>query len=208
LIGGGPSLTREQVELTRGRARVIAVNDAYLIAPWADVCYFADTRWWKWHSDGIAKRWPWAAFTAEQVKAAFAAFAGQKVTIENTGMMCPDADVFMLHNYENKGLSERANGLHTGSNGGYQALNIATLAGAALVLLIGYDMRYDGKRTHSHNGHPTGHPESAYSNYAKNFSTMLPQLAKLGVKVINCTPGSMVTAFPRGDIASVLTVVI
>ena len=180
------------------------MNDLYLVAPWADILYFADARWWEWHHQGLAKSWPWASFTAEQVRERFASFAGQKATIDGTGMMVPDPAVFMLHNHGREGLSEQPNGLHTGMNGGYQAINLAVLAGARRVLLAGYDMRFPGGRSHSHNGHPHSHPEANYSLYASKYSSMLPQLGRLGVEVVNCTPGSAITAFPRGDLASLL----
>lgn len=207
-IGGGPSLTQEDLELTR-RSRVIAINDAYLIAPWADICYFADAQWWKWHTDGIKKSWPWASFTAEQQRESFKTFAGQKVTIDATGRMIPAPEVFMLHNdsmdrQDTGGLSERPNALRTGSNSGYQSVNLAVLAGAKRILLLGYDMKFSGGRTHSHNGHPTKGAEDSYTRWAKNFDSMRPHLHKLGVEVINCSPDSVITAFKRGDIASVL----
>ena len=158
---------------------MIAVNDAYLLAPWADVCYFADARWWEWH----------------EKRPEFQAFAGQKVTIENTGCMVRDAEVFMLHNYGHEGLSDNPNGLSTGSNGGYQAVNIAVLAGAAKILLTGYDMRFPGGKSHWHSGHPIKVGEDRYAQYARSYKTMLPQLAELGCEVVNCTPGSAITAF-------------
>ena len=189
-------------------ARTIAVNDQYLVAPWADILYFADTRWWEWHHAGLEKKWPWVRFSAEQVRTAFARFAGQKVTIDGTGMMVPDPDVFMLHNDgvsgKHDGLTECPNALRTGSNGGYQAVNLAVLAGAKRVLLLGYDMRFPDGRSHSHNGHPSRHPETNYSQYAKHFATMLPDLVRLGVEVINCTPGSAIQCFPVAALESVL----
>lgn len=199
-IGGGPSLTAEAVEATRGRARVVAVNDSYLIAPWADVCYFADSRWWQWHTDGIAKAWPWAKFEPHQVKRLFASFAGQKVSIENTGMLIADAEVAILHNRGSDKLCEEQNGLNTGSNSGYQAINLCVLAGAKRILLLGYDMRFEAGRSHSHNGHPLKMPEQVYSLYASRFDSMKPQLARLGVEIVNCSPGSAIKAFRRGDL--------
>jgi hypothetical protein len=38
-LGTGPSLTAEDVEAVRGRAKVIAINNAHALAPWADVLY-------------------------------------------------------------------------------------------------------------------------------------------------------------------------
>lgn len=213
-IGGGPSLTEQQVAVVAAarsaeRCKVIVINDAYLLAPWADIVYFADHRWWEWHTRGTPKSWPWAQFTLEQVKKAFADFNGQKVTIHGTGQMVKDPKIFMLRNHSEKtmdrsGLSEEPNGLRTGSNGGYQVINLAVLTGAKRILLLGYDMRFQGKRSHSHNGHAHQVPEAAYTGWARNFATMLPQLNRLGVGVINCSPGSAIQAFARGDIASVL----
>jgi hypothetical protein len=164
------------------------VNDAHRLAPWADICYFADYRWWEWHHKD----------------ADFAAFAGQKCTIQNSGGMVRDAEVFMLHNLGSDKLSETPNGLNTGSNGGYQAVNIATLAGAAKVLLIGYDMHFPAGRSHWHAGHPVKVPEDRYSQYARSYKTMLPQLAALGVEVVNCTPGSRIDAFRFSDLKTEL----
>jgi hypothetical protein len=56
IVAGGPSLTPEQVAACHGRTmfgskvRMIVVNDGYRIAPWADVLYFCDCKWWKWHA--------------------------------------------------------------------------------------------------------------------------------------------------------------
>lgn len=213
-IAGGPSLTHAQLQIiadarAAGRCKAIAINDAYLVAPWADICYFADARWWEWHTKGIAKAWPWVRFSEQEVRQAFAAFAGQKVTIGDTGMMVADADVFMLHNQSSEvcselGLSETPNALRTGSNSGYQAVNLALLAGAKRVALVAYDMRYAGRKTHSHDGHPIKQPEGSYLQFARNFASMVPQLGKLGVEVLNCTPDSAIDAFKREALARVL----
>lgn len=168
----------------------------YLVAPWATVCYFADTRWWDWHHNGrVVKVFSWRRFEKTEVRDAFAAFAGQKVSIENTGALIPDADVFLLHNYGWDGLSDKPNGLHTGSNSGYQAINIAYLAGAKRIILAGYDLRFPGGRSHAHNGHLIPVGEDRYHQYAKTYATMLPQLAKAGVEVIQTTLDSAVQCF-------------
>jgi hypothetical protein len=158
---------------------VIAVNNAYTIAPWAEMCYFADARWWEWHKD----------------KPEFRAFRGQKVTIFNTGMMVRDPAVFMLEQAGTDGLSLSPRALSTGSNGGYQAINIATLAGARRVMLLGYDMRFAGPRSHWHAGHPIYVVEQRYHQYAARFVSMVPVLKSIGVEVVNCTPGSMIKCF-------------
>lgn len=118
------------------------------------------------------------------------------MTIENTGMLIQDESLFMLHNFGSEGLSEAQNGVNTGSNGGYQAMNIAYLTGAKRILLLGYDMRFPNGRAHWHPDHPTNVPEGHYTSYARRFKTALPQLKAAGVEVINCSLGSAIDAFP------------
>lgn len=167
--------------------------------------YFADARWWAWHAKA---QWPKGhklplGLSALEVQARFACFPGDKVTIENTGMMVADPTIHMLHNHSaagvgvsgNGGLSEVPNALCTGSNGGYQAVNLATLAGAAKVLLLGYDMRFPAGRSHWHGGHPVRTAEDLYSTYARSFQSMLPKLTKMGCEVVNCTPDSAIRCF-------------
>lgn len=208
-IASGPSLNQEQVEsarLAQARgAHVIAINDNYLIAPWADVLYFADNRWWQWHNAGVEKRWAWVSFSKEQVRKAFLAFDGQKVSIENAGQRLPDnVDVFVLKNFGPEGLSENPAGLRTGSNSGYQAMNLAVLAGAKRIVLLGYDMRFHNGKSHSHNGHQYPMLEQSYTQYGLKFNTALGQLRQQGVAVLNATPGSALAAFPHASLEQAL----
>lgn len=49
ILATGSSLAPEQVESVR-HLRVIAVSDAYRLAPWAEVLVSADAAWWKHHA--------------------------------------------------------------------------------------------------------------------------------------------------------------
>lgn len=191
-IGSGPSLSREEVATTReardkaGRQlRVIAVNDNYLLAPWADVLYFADARWWKWHRE----------------REEYRKFAGAKCSIFTTGSMLDDKDVFFLKNNGAEGLSLEPGALCTGANSGYQAVNLAVLAGASKIALLGYDARPGpGGRNHWFGDHPD-RSSAPYDEMRKRFRTMVVPLASLGVEVLNCTPGSAIDCFPRVRLA-------
>lgn len=46
-IASGPSLTQEDVDYVRGKAKVLAINNAFKVAPWADVLFAADSQWWR-----------------------------------------------------------------------------------------------------------------------------------------------------------------
>lgn len=187
-IAGGPSVADIDLEAIRGKARFIAINNSYLIAPWADLLYFADYRWWEWHRD----------------RPEFKSFAGAKVTIQGTGSLVPDTSTHLLHNYGTDGLSEVPNGLHTGCNSGYQAINIAYLAGARRIILLGYDMRFRNGRSHWHLGHPLRNPELHYEMYAKLFGSTRKQLDAAGIEVFNCCLDSHINAFPRRALAGLL----
>lgn len=46
VLGTGPSLKREDVESLTGRCKVVAVSDAYRMAPRADALASFDRKWW------------------------------------------------------------------------------------------------------------------------------------------------------------------
>ena len=187
LIGGGPSLTLEQVELVRrarenGAVRVIAINDAYLLALWAEVQYAADSEWHGWH----------------KVRPEFVAFAGQKCTIQNSGANVQDDAVHMLRDGGRDGLSADPRALRTGRHSGFQALNLAILAGATTVILLGFDGKPNAEgRTHFFGDHPRPEPFAVYEEMRKAFSAAETAIEAAGVTVVNCSPGSAIDSFPK-----------
>lgn len=178
LIGGGPSLTPEDVDAVRGRARVIAINDAYRLAPWADVLYAADRKWIDWH-DGVPS------------------FTGPKFSIEGGSTPATTRPGWtVLRNTGFVGLELDPTGLRAGFNSGYQALNLAVHLGARRILLLGYDMApaVDG-RSHWFGDHPDKMP-SPYDQMRAAFATLVEPLAELGVEVINCSRQTALLTFP------------
>lgn len=186
-IGTGPSLTRDDVTSCRGQARVIAINDAYRWAPWADVLYAADAKWWRIHQ-GVPS------------------FAGEKYmtmspTPDGARIVIPGVQRFRPAGF--KGLSLKPDrlclGLAGGCNSGYQAINLAVLYGATRILLLGYDMQRDAqRRAHFFGKHPDGLCNaSPYDLMARSFLDLIQPLSDLGVTVINCTRETALTAFPR-----------
>ena len=180
-LGGGPSLTRAQVDCCRGRARVIAINDSYLLAPWAEVLYFCDRRWFEWH----------------QAKPAFRAFEGIKVTLDEQ-VLKAHPEIRGVKNTGRDGLETDPTGVRTGRNGGYQAINLAVHLGARRIVLLGYDMKpaADG-RTHWHGGHPVALRETVFAHsMLPCFPSLVEPLRQRRVAVLNATPGSALTVFP------------
>jgi hypothetical protein len=169
-VGTGPSLTQADVDACRGRARVIVVNNAYQVAPWADALYAADEKWWRWHK-GVPD------------------FAGLKYTIDPNRKAWPG--LVALRNTGQNGLESDPTGLRTGFNSGYQAINLAVHLGAARIVLLGYDMSGD----HYFGSHPDK-TRPPFGPCLQAFATLPAPLAAAGVEVVNATRRTALQVFP------------
>lgn len=158
------------------------------MAPFADVLFFADFKWFGWHRE----------------RPEFKKFAGQKCTIQTTGALIDDGSVHMLRNGGREGLSVVSTDLRTGGNSGHMALNIAFLAGAAPILLLAYDGKQGvNRKKHWFGDHPD-RTEPTYRDMTQMMRTTLEPLAARGVKVVNVTPGSAIDCFPRATLEDAL----
>lgn len=190
ILASGPSMTREQAEAVRGRCRVIAVNNQGIdtecdgvvvpaLAPWADILYAADAKWWRCYHERALK------------------FAGRKVTIRPT---LPWDEVYSLvQSIEHASFDPRPTHLVSGGNSGYQAIHLAVHLGAKRIILLGFDMK-DGvnRRRHWFGNHPKkldsrGH----YALWLRAFDKFARVLDHMGVEVLNCTPGTALRSFKR-----------
>lgn len=185
IIGGGPSLTPEQVEMCRGH-RVIAVNNAVYLCPWAEALYFCDARWFGWHKDAVLS------------------FSGPVYTLDNRHLTSQIPGLISLRNDGTAGLCDEPDGLRTGRNSGYQAINLAVHRGATRILLLGFDMRAVGGKVHWHKQHPIATPADHLDVMRPLFRTLVEPLKARGVEVLNCTPGSALDVFPKVDLAEAL----
>jgi hypothetical protein len=184
-LGGGPSLSRVDVEACRGRARVVCVNDAIRLAPWADVLYAADARFWMSHQETKL-------------------FTGLKFGLQPC---IGRADVTVLRNTGRLGLELDPTGLRTGGNSGYQAIGLANHLGASTIILLGYDMRRIRGRAHWFGSHvsPLHDPsESQLVTWRAHFATLVGPLTDLGITIVNATPDSALTCFPQRPLRDAL----
>lgn len=117
--------------------------------------------------------------------------------MQHTGDEIGDDDIHMLRNGGREGLSVNAEELRTGGNSGHMALNIATLAGASPIALLGYDAREGvNRKKHWFGDHPDS-TAPAYQDMVRMMRTAMAPLAALGIEVLNASPGSALDAFPR-----------
>lgn len=181
----GPSLVPADVDACRGKATVIAVNDAWRLAPWADALIASDAAWWRVHQ-GVP------------------AFPGLKFCLEPSAATWPGVQI--LQNTGSEGLEAEPTGLRTGRNTGAAAINLAVHFGASRVILLGYDMdAKDEAHSHFFGAHPLGlRGGSPYALFRQMFATMVEPLRNLDVHVVNCSRQTALTCFPRMPLAEVL----
>lgn len=160
---------------------VIAINDSFLHYPetWA-VCSL-DAGWMSKRQQELNE------------------FRGRKflcVRQDSPRPAIADAEFLPMETGRN-GLNLEWPVVHGRITSGYVAVNIAVLLGANRIALIGFD--YDGSGTHWHQEYAwrasTGVHQ--WKTYADVFSTMNPQLNELGIEVMNFSPDSSVSAFPK-----------
>jgi len=94
------------------------------------------------------------------------------------------------------------NVIHFGSNGGYQAINLAYLFGAKRIILLGFDMkRGKNKKSHWHGEHPGGLNKSLpFHEWLKNFSGLAEDLKAEGIVVENATRDTALECFKKTEL--------
>jgi len=188
VAGTGPGLTLEVAEYCRYQF-VIAVNDAYLLMPYARMMYAADAPWWEVHKGAPAfagERWSVLEFTKPEATAAKLATADKY-------------DINLIYGAPGFGFSVDKKVLHYGANSGFQAINLALHIGASRVLLVGFNMEGD----HFFGKHPLplrNTDPGAFIRYFNNAAA-----AHNGAAIINCTPRSELKSFPYQPLESALS---
>jgi hypothetical protein len=190
VIGGGSSLTAADCAYVRGKARVVAIKEAAVCslphitppAPWADVLYAADAKWWKFEQGAPG-------------------FAGLKYGIEQEpGVTQRDwPGVQILRNTGSEGLELDPSGLKTGYNSGAQAINLAVHLGAAKIVLLGFDCWRGLSGQQNWFGPHPAHIDSStvYPVFLQGFASMVDPLKAAGVSVVNASRFTLLNAFPR-----------
>jgi hypothetical protein len=185
VICAGPSLSDAQLDAVVSCHRpikTIAVNTAYVYAPWADVVYAGDYLFWKVHHARIRAQCP----------------KSQRWTQDGSA-----AERFQLNrqrggNREGLGL----NVVHLNGNSGFQAINLAFLWSARRILLLGMDMKLgpNGEK-HRHGDHEKPLVQAQlFEEWRHKGKKLAEDLVEHKCEVLNCTPGSALEWFPMSTI--------
>jgi hypothetical protein len=190
ILATGHSLTKAQVNyVKRSVTDVMAINESFLMAPWADYLYAGDTKWWEHYGELVQQRFNGELFTISKP-------ASEKA---------PYPEYVEGSNRENSagGLCVARGHVYYGGNSGHVALNLAYHFGYDRVILLGFDLHgghwfKDGFRPAHLNR------ESPYEHFKCTLGAILTDLDNHGVLVYNCTPNSKLPYIPYTPLEEVL----
>jgi hypothetical protein len=185
IIGGGRSLKGFDFEMLRGE-HIIAINRAVEYCPFADIMFSLDSRLYGWYRRHKIDGWE-----------KFESFRGLRVWVETPGGKW-DNDVLLVRKAGHFGLSfSLADGIYTGGNSGYAAVNLAVAMGASVIDLLGFDM---DKRGNFHSGYPTPGGDPKARGWIEGMNKLAGLLQSSKIKVVNLNPKSKLKCFPFGEI--------
>lgn len=200
IIGGGPSLRGVDLERLRGRVHAVAVNATASALPWCEVAVTHDashlTERFRGYPGRVVAGLPLAALEAR----------GRLEGYELRRRLVTDR------------LSEVDDVLHSGGHtSAHTALNYASLLRPRRVVLFGIDLTdfwgpdeywhrsmdpYNRRRFEGLETRPTFDRWHEYrsrklGNAPAVFASTVPQLERAGIEVLNASPDSALTCFPR-----------
>lgn len=196
-LASGPSLTREVVEKVRSHPTVV-VNSSCMLAPWATVLFFTDSGWYEPRRGVVAE---WDGLVVSMSKWAKVELPDKVKRIKTVG----DPDLPCAFPPVGSGT------VRQGRSSGHTAISLAIAMGAREVVLLGYDCRVVDGREHHHaeylvDGriHYDVEKEDPRWNNKREYPTVFVRgyegwnaaAQKLGVQILNATPGSAITEFP------------
>lgn len=176
IIASGPSVNAEDAGCCRGWP-TIAVNDAWRLAPFAQVLYACDGEWWRVHHGEVRQ-----GFSGELWTQDFP--AAKRHGLQHVRGVCGE------------GLGRRPGVIHWGRSSGYQAINLAWQWGARRLVLLGFDCRPQGGQKHFFGNHkPPLSNNQPFDQWLQLFARLALDLKREGVEVINASPVSALTCW-------------
>jgi hypothetical protein len=177
-IASGPSLVVEDCDAVRAAGHpTIVTNTTFKLAPWADVLVAFDGKWWAEYHGEVAR-----------------IFKGEKLSCS------PNATKYGAPDLSTQGWFRRFN------NSGAASISLAIAAGAARVVLLGYDCQKgaDG-RTHWHGDHPRSLSNArSMPNWQLHFKNVARFAKEMSVPVINASRATALAHFERMPLAEAL----
>jgi len=175
--------------LAKGRAKVVVINSSWQLAPWADVLYACDFKWWDVHA-GVPK------------------FKGLKISQDGPkfGKKYPDVRHIHCDHGSDALLMAKFGTIGWGGNSGFNSVNLVAQFGVAKMILVGFDMRMDkGLHWHGKHAHNLNNPtEKNLMRWCKAIDNAAPVLKSLGIQVFNTSPISKLNNYHKVSLEEAL----
>lgn len=177
IIGGGPSLRGFEPSPLVGHY-IIAINSSYRLVPNADMLFFSDTHWWEEHGPVVMKN-----------------FKGLIVTTNRRFQIGSDRIKRVQSELKQEFAFPGERVIRQGRTSGHSAISLAITMGAPLIVLLGFDMRRVGGRSHHHNDYFTTDDRIFSDDFIPKFDGWNEAARNVGVTIVNATPGSALKEF-------------
>lgn len=191
IIASGESAKSGDVDLLRGRCRCVVINNSFEIAPWADLLYAADGKWWLEYREA-------GSFQGIKVTASTAADVAKVLGLNVIDFVdAPGHEEESVMSFVRPGMIAR------GGNSGFQAVNLTAQTGAKRQVWIGFD--FCGDHWHGeHRGNLRNPRSSALSRWARTLDAQAAILKAAGIEVLNCSAKSVLKAYPKVTLADAI----
>jgi hypothetical protein len=182
VLASGPSACKSDAQKAQDAGcKVLAVNASFRLLPTCDIIYMGDHLCVK-------------NYAAEARK------ASQADLWTCTPLAAEQHNAKLVRMTQETGLGRE--GIAQLGNSGFHAINFAFLAGCRDILLLGFDMKLgpNGEK-HWHGNHPAPLLQwIAFEDWIYKSHKLADDLKANGARVVNCTPGSAMKAFPVGKL--------
>lgn len=176
-LASGPSLTAEDCEKVREAGHpTIVTNTTFRLAPWADVLFGMDMKWWQLHHKEVS-----------------AVFTGRKVSTSHAARAYGAESLAMVPWFTRT------------LNSGEGAIVLAMAGHAKKIVLLGYDCQAPAGKMHWFGAHPKGLGNGgSIKKWPKHFANVARNAKNQGVFILNATRQTALTCFPLVDLEAAL----
>lgn len=212
IIGGGPSMPREFgvpeeiiQDVLSGRSKpeayspylkrihtehIIAINMAYRLGDWVDVLFFGDDGFWANNKNDILN------------------FQGLRVTCARNieGLLQRRIKVMLRDPSKPVGISTKAGAVGWNKNSGAASISLAAQFGVKQIILLGFDMKLDGKQNqhwHKFYGGNKKTVAGTFKMHKRGFPAIAEDAQRLGIEILNASPESTITEFKKVSIKNI-----
>ena len=185
IVASGPSTKKVSYKALEGRIRTLAIKENHEICPWSEMIYGCDQAFWR-NCMGLPN------------------YKGLKVAYKSAFSTIKSIDI---DKKADRILTEQPGLVGSGGNSGFQALNLAIQFGAKRILLLGFDMsdqhgvHWFGRSQGDGRSQPA---EWNFKRWRAAFSVAACQMHTLGVEVLNSSPLTSLTCFPKVSVEDAL----